>query len=279
MRVESQKKLSSWADLKNINVYIDQKEVLSNINISLYHGENTLILGPNGSGKSTFLKLLNRSIYPISSNNSSFKLFNKESINIWDLRKKIGFLFKEMEQRVNIGVNLYDVIISGFSGTFNSRYSKLISERERIKINNLINEWELSNIIDTEFQSLSDGQKRRGLLARALVYEPNILVLDEPFCNLDIKSNFILNKNLNKLINQSVNILYVTHNLESILPKTNRVILIKEGKILNDGSPHKLINTKILSDLFNIPIKVIEQEKYWRMIPVSYTHLTLPTKA
>ena len=140
MRVESQKKLSSWADLKNINVYIDQKEVLSNINISLYHGENTLILGPNGSGKSTFLKLLNRSIYPISSNNSSFKLFNKESINIWDLRKKIGFLFKEMEQRVNIGVNLYDVIISGFSGTFNSRYSKLISERERIKINNLINE-------------------------------------------------------------------------------------------------------------------------------------------
>ena len=269
MRVESQKQLSSWADLTNINVYIDQKEVLSNINISLYHGENTLILGPNGSGKSTFLKLLNRSIYPISSNNSSFKLFNKESINIWDLRKKIGFLFKEMEQRVNIGVNLYDVIISGFSGTFNSRYSKLISETERIKINNLINEWELSNIIDTEFQSLSDGQKRRGLLARALVYEPNILVLDEPFCNLDIKSNFILNKNLNKLINQSVNILYVTHNLESILPKTNRVILIKEGKILNDGSPHKLINTKILSDLFNIPIKVIEQEKYWRMIPLN----------
>ena len=94
-------------------------------------------------------------------------------------------------------------------------------------------------------------------------------MLDEPFCNLDIKSNFILNKNLNKLINQSVNILYVTHNLESILPKTSRVILIKEGKILNDGSPHKLINTKILSDLFNIPIKVIEQEKYWRMIPLN----------
>ncbi len=269
MRVESQKKLSSWADLKNINVYIDQKEVLSNINISLYHGENTLILGPNGSGKSTFLKLLNRSVYPISSNNSSFKLFNKESINIWDLRKKIGFLLKEMEQRVNNGVNLYDVIISGFSGTFNSRYSKLISERERIKINNLINEWELSHIIDTEFKSLSDGQKRRGLLARALVYTPDILVLDEPFCNLDIKSSLILNRNLNKLIDQSTNIVYVTHNLESILPKTNRVILIKEGTILKDGSPNELINSRILSDLFNISINVIEQKGYWRMVPLN----------
>ena len=174
-----------------------------------------------------------------------------------------------MEQRVTNGVKLYDVISSGFSGIFNSRYSNLLSEREKIKINNLITEWELSTIIYNEFHSLSDGQKRRGLLARALVYEPDILVLDEPFSNLDIKSNFILNQNLNKLIKQSVNIIYVTHSIESILSKTNRVLLIKEGKIINDGSPYDLINTKTLSDLFNISIKVIEQEGYWRMLPFS----------
>ena len=268
MNEESGKDRIIWADLKNINVYIDQNKILSDININLRYGENILILGPNGSGKSTFLKLLNRSIYPITSNDSSFKLFNKENINIWDLRNKIGFLFKEMEQRVNHGVKLYDVISSGFSGIFNSRYSNLLSEREKIKINNLITEWELSTIIHKEFQSLSDGQKRRGLLARALVYEPDILVLDEPFSNLDIKSNFILNQNLNKLIKQSVNIIYVTHSIESILPKTNRVLLIKEGKIIDDGSPYDLINTKTLSELFNISIKVIEQEGYWRMLPM-----------
>ena len=267
MRDKSQKDLINWASLKNINVYIDQNKVLSDININLSYGQNILILGPNGSGKSTFLKLLNRSIYPIASNNSSFKLFNTENINIWDLRKKIGFLFKEMEQRVNNGVKLYDLITSGFSGIFNSRYSNLLSEREKIKINNLINEWDLSNIIDNDFQSLSDRQKRRALLARALVYEPSLLVLDEPFCNLDLKSNFILNRNINKLINQSINIIYITHNLDSILPKTNRVILMKEGKIINDGSPNELINTKILSDLFNISINVIEQEGYWRILP------------
>ena len=230
MNDESLKDRIIWAGLKNINVYIDQNKILSDININLRYGENILILGPNGSGKSTFLKLLNRSIYPIISNDSSFKLFNKENINVWELRKKIGFLFKEMEQRVNNGVTLYDVISSGFSGIFNSRYSNLLSEREKIKINNLITEWELSTIIYNEFQSLSDGQKRRGLLARALVYEPDILVLDEPFSNLDIKSNFILNQNLNKLIKQSVNIIYVTHSIESILSKTNRVLLIYQSK-------------------------------------------------
>ena len=268
MRDESPNNKKNWASLKNINVYIDQNKILSDVNINLHYGENTVILGPNGSGKTTFLKLLNRSIYPISSFHSSFKLFNKENINIWDLRKKIGFLFKEMEQRVNNGVKLYDVISSGFSGIFNSRYTNLLSEREKIKINNLINEWDLGNIINNDFQSLSDGQKRRALLARALVYEPNIVVLDEPFCNLDIKSSFILNQNLNKLIKQSVNIIYVTHSIESILSKTNRVLLIKEGKIINDGSPYDLINTETISDLCNISIKVIEQEGHWRMLPL-----------
>ena len=267
MRNSSQKYLINWASLKNINVYIEKKLILSDININLNYGENILILGPNGSGKSTFLKLLNRSIYPVKLNNSSFKLFNKENINIWDLRKKIGFLLKEMEQRVDNRVKLYDVICSGFTGIFNSRYSHLLSGREKIKLDNLINQWELDNIIQIEFQKLSDGQKRRALLARALVYEPNILVLDEPFCNLDLKSNFILTQNLERLLNQSVNILYVTHNIESILPKTNRVLLMKDGKIINDGSPKELINTKNISNLFNISIKVIEQEGYWRMLP------------
>ena len=267
MRIDSQEDSTNWANFSNINVYIDKKKILSEININLKYGENTVLLGPNGSGKSTFLKLINRSIYPKVSAESSLKLFNQENINIWEMRKKIGFLFKEMENRVNKGVNLYELISSGFSGTFNSRYSNLLSETEKSRIDCLVNDWSLNNIIYKEFDSLSDGQKRRGLLARALVYKPKILVLDEPFCNLDIKSNFILINNINHLINNSVNIIYVTHNLESILPKTNRVLFIKEGRIINDGSPDEMINSNNLSDLFQISIDVIKQEGYWRCIP------------
>ena len=267
MRINSQKNLIEWASLKNIDVFIDQKKILSNININLNYGERTVILGPNGSGKSTFLKLLNRSIYPIISNNSSLKLFHNENINIWELRRTVGFLFREMEERVSNGVDLYGLIISGFSGTFSSKYYRFLSNKQKIKINNLIQEWQLDKIINEKFNSLSDGQKRRGLLARAMIHEPKLLVLDEPFCNLDIKSHFILNKNLNTLMNKSINIIYVTHNLESILAKTNRVILIKDGQIINDGEPDKIINSNIISDLFQIPITVIRQEDYWRGIP------------
>ena len=267
MGIDAQKDSGIWASFRNIDVCIDQKKILSNININLNYGENIVILGPNGSGKSTFLKLLNRSIYPIISKNSSFKLFNEENINIWNVRKKVGFLFKEMEQRVKKGVNLYDLIASGFSGTFNPRYSKFLSKIDKKKIDELINNWELNNIINKQYQSLSEGQRRRVLLARALVYEPKLLVLDEPFCNLDLKSNFILNNNLNNLIDNSTNIIYVTHNLESILNSTNRVLLIKEGKIINDGSPNQILKSKIISDLFQISINLIKEDGYWRGIP------------
>ena len=267
MKNISKRELIAWAEFRNLNVKINEKQILSNINIDLNIGENILLLGPNGSGKSTFLKLLNRSIYPISSRNSSFRLFNKEDINIWNLRKKIGFLYKDMEERVNKGVKLNDLINSGFTGTFNAKYNKILSKGNIDNVENLIFELDLVDIINQEFCSLSDGQKRRGMLARALVFEPNLLVLDEPFCNLDIKSNLILNKTLSKLIDKSVNIIYVTHSLESILPKTNRVLLIRDGKIINDGIPDEIINSKIISDLFNIPIRVIKQDNHWRSIP------------
>ncbi len=263
-----QKQLTSWASLEKVNVFIDQKQILSNLNINLNYDENTVILGPNGSGKSTFLKLLNRSIYPIVSNKSSFRLFNKENINIWDLRKKVGFLFKEMEDRVNKGVIVYELILSGFNGQYNARNSSLLSKNDLKKIKDLINELELEDIVNQDFHSLSDGQKRRALLARVFVYHPKFLVLDEPFCNLDIKSNYIINKLLIKLINKSVNIIYVTHSLESIIPQTNRVILIKKGTIIKDGKPDEVITSEILSDLFDISIKVIKHDNYWRTIPI-----------
>ena len=260
----------NWAEFKNIQVFINQKKVLKNINTTFNYGENIVILGPNGSGKTTFLKLINRSIYPKVLKESSFKLFNKENINLWYIRKKIGFLFKEMEDRVNKDVKTYDLINSGFTGLYNSRKSNLIKTTEKDIADELIIELGLSKIINRNFDSLSDGQKRLSLLARALVYNPKILVLDEPFANLDIKSNYLLVRILIKLMIQSINIIYVTHSLDSILPGTNRVILFKDGKIINDGSPNDIINSKIISDLYDTSINVVKYENHWRTNPLIY---------
>ena len=258
----------NWAEFKYIQVFINQKQILENINTTFKYGENIVILGPNGSGKTTFLNLINRSIYPKVSKNSSFKLFNEENINIWDIRKKIGFLFKEMEERVNKGVTTYDLILSGFTGLYNSRKYNLLTANELNSIEYLIDELGLSNIVNKDFHSLSDGQKRISLLARALVYNPKLIVIDEPFSNLDIKSNHFLIKVLIKLMLQSINLIYVTHSLDSIIPQTNRVILFKDGKIIKDGKPDEIINSNVISDLFDTSINVVKYKNHWRTIPL-----------
>ena len=269
MTVRSVGRITTWATLKDLDVIIEQRKILHKISLNLNVGENILILGPNGSGKTTFLKLLNRSIYPIISKQSSLKIFNKENINIWDLRKRIGFLFKEMEDRVKNGVTTYQLIASGFNGTFGAKSPETISKKDNKQIIDLLIDLDLEIVANKFFNSLSDGQKRRALIARALVYKPKLLVLDEPFSNLDIKSNYILNRYLIKLMNESVNVIYVTHSLESIIHKTNRVILIKEGKVINDGSPEKIMTSKIISKLFNIEINVIKEGSYWRGVPIN----------
>ena len=258
---------SIWAEFKNLDVFINQSKILSKVNINLKYGENIVILGPNGSGKSTFLKLINRSIYPIVSRGSYIKLFNNKNINIWDLRKKVGFLFTEMNNRVNKYVTANDLIISGFTGTFNARYSDSLKKEQLNTIKELIINFELDELINKQFIHLSEGQKRRILLARALVYRPDFLVLDEPFANLDMKSSYLLIKSITNLIDKSINIIYVTHNLESILSQTNRVIFMKEGKIIKEGKPDDLLTSSNLSELYNISIEVIKHDRYWRSIP------------
>ncbi len=258
-----------WAEFKNIEVFINQEKILGSLSKTFEYGENIVILGPNGSGKTTFLKLINRSIYPKVSNNSSLKLFKSENINIWDLRKKIGFLFKEMEERVNKNVKTFDLIASGFTGLYNSRESHLLTSTELNRVEGLIMELGLSTFINRKFYTLSDGQKRISLLARALVYRPRLIVLDEPFSNLDIKSNYFLVKILNKLMVESTNIIYVTHSLDSILPRTNRVLLFKNGKIIDDGNPDDIITSEVISDLYDTSIYVLKHKNYWRTIPLT----------
>ncbi len=260
--------VEKWAEFKNIDVIVKKKKILKNINIEFKFGDNIVILGPNGSGKSTLLKLINRSIYPPISNDSSIKLFNKSNINIWEIRSKIGFLFKEMEERVNKGVTAYELITSGFTGIYNSRNSNLLTENEFNIIKNVIIKLNISSFINQDFYSLSAGQKRLSLLGRALVYKPKLLVLDEPFSNLDIKSNYCLFKILKELMTKAINIVYVTHDLDSIIPGTNRVILIKNGEIINDGNPNDIINSQVISNLFDTSIKVIKYKNYWRSIPL-----------
>ncbi len=116
---------------------------------------------------------------------------------------------------------------------------------------------------------MSDGEKQIALIARALVNRPDILILDEPTANLDYKSKFYVIDQINKLTDLNTKVFCVTHDLSLITNVYDRVLMIKEGTIIKDGTQKEVLNSKNLNKLFDINIEVIENDGEWDLKRIS----------
>ena len=257
-----------WAELKNLEVYKNGAVILKDINLLFNTNQNILVLGPNGSGKTTLIELLNRSIYPIVKNDSYIKLFGKTEIDLFDIRNRIGFLLSDMSDRISPGMTVKEVVISGLYGSFTSSNPVKLGKDQSLFINNLIEELSLTKIQDSYFHQTSDGQKRLALIARSLVHKPKVLILDEPTINLDIKATVIILKILSKLCRNGVKLIYITHNIDFILEEIDKVVFVKNGRIIDQGLKKDLITTKKLSDLFDVDIKVSYLDGIFKVYPI-----------
>ena len=123
----------------------------------------------------------------------------------------------------------------------------------------------ISNLSKKKFSYLSDGEKEISLIARALIKKPEILILDEPIANLDYKSKFFVIDKVNELSKLNTKILCVTHDISTITQIYNRVILLKEGKIIADGHQNKVINSENLNKLYGIQVDVAKKNGVWNI--------------
>jgi len=123
----------------------------------------------------------------------------------------------------------------------------------------------ISNLCKKNFSYLSDGEKQISLIARALIKKPNILILDEPIANLDYKSKFFVIDKVNELSILNTKILCVTHDISTITKIYDRVIMLKEGKIIADGDQNKVINSENLNKLYDIQVEVTNNNGLWNI--------------
>jgi len=115
------------------------------------------------------------------------------------------------------------------------------------------------------FSCLSDGEKQISLIARALIKKPDILILDEPIANLDYKSKFFVVDKINELSKLNTKIFCVTHDISTITKIYDRVIMLKDGKIIADGDQYKVINSENLNKLFGIQVEVTNNNGLWNL--------------
>jgi len=252
-----------WFEAKNINCFKNGFRIIKDLNLKIAYSENVILIGPNGSGKSSLIEVINRNIYPVITNESKLKIFDKELINIWELRKRISTVNNDIKNRINPNLQVFDLILSGLYGRY--CFIKNKSERDSYKAEKIIKKMNISNLSKKYFSHLSDGEKQISLIARALIKKPDILILDEPIANLDYKSKFFVIDKVNELSKLNTKILCVTHDISMITQIYDRVIMLKDGKIIADGDQNKIINSENLNKLYGIQVKVTNNNGLWNI--------------
>jgi iron complex transport system ATP-binding protein len=249
--------------LDNVSAFQMRTKVFDGVSLHIKEGERVAILGPNGAGKSTLLKLIDRSIYPVE-DGGSLTLFGSKNFHLWDLREKIGVVSQELQEDYTPYSTALEVVVSGFFGAIGA-HDHFIPERWQIeKARDLLALIGLGSHEKQMFQRLSTGQKRRLLLARALIHDPKALILDEPLSGLDMGAGLVMLEAIRKFCGEGRSLVVATHHLSEIIPEIERVILLCEGEVFKDGRKESVLTGCNLSRIYGVPISVQECKGWYR---------------
>jgi len=252
----------SFVELKKVFVLRDNRKILNNINLEISSNENVAVIGPNGSGKSTFIKLLTGKFYPsYTGDDTVCRLFGRAKWNICDLRSMLGIVTNELQYDFHSEITGFEAVLSGFFSSIGLLPgSHIITKKMAKKALDMIEFLEVSSLKDRKLETMSSGEARRFLIARSLVNDPKVLVLDEPSNSLDIASSLKLYNTMRRISSCGTKIVLVTHLVSDIIPEMSRFIFFKNGKIFADGKRGEVFTSRGLSSLFGVKLKLSEND-------------------
>lgn len=253
--------------MKNVSLIRGNREILKDINWEVKEKEQWVILGLNGSGKTSILNIVTGYQYPTKGEVSVLgQRFGQT--NLPELRKQIGFVSSSLDrfhQTLKSEI-VEDIVISGKFASI-GLYENVTNE-DREQAEQLMTFLRIDHLKGKAYDTLSQGEKRKVLIGRALMAKPELLILDEPSIGLDLLAREdILSLMKEIIMHQQCHVLYVTHYIEEIIEEMTHVLLVKEGQIVAAGRKEDVLTDEWLSETFQLPIKVHwENNRPWASI-------------
>jgi len=252
---------------ENVTIQRGERTVLDGIHLSIAQGEHVAILGPNGSGKSTLIKVISRELYPLlKAEPWSLRILGRDRWHLFELRNHLGLVSNDWMQMCTRSYSGYEIVLSGFFGSVGIWPNHHLTEEMKQKAREVMDLLEIAHLAERNTDEMSSGEARRILIARALVHDPQALVLDEPTTSLDLHAMHELREIFRKLARNGISLIMVTHHLPDIIPEMSRVVLIRSGRIFCDGPKDAVFRSETLSQLFGVPVEVIERGGYYHVI-------------
>lgn len=251
---------------KDVSWRRKKQEILSDINWEVKKNEHWCILGLNGSGKTSLLNIITGYNFPTTGEVSVLgNQFGKT--NLPELRKRIGYVSSSLEKFAHIleRETVEEVVVSGKFASFGLYEEVSIEDWEKAEL--LLSTLRLGYLGGKTFNTLSQGERRRVLIARALMSDPQILILDEPCTGLDVFSREEVLNLMNEINQKDCHLLYVTHHIEEIAEVISHVLLIRDGKIVAMGPKKEVLTEELLSETYKMPVKIRwEENRPWLTI-------------
>ena len=255
-------------ELEHVHVARGSNVVLHDVSLRIERGEHVAILGPNGCGKSTLLKTMTCELYPIVKPETRVRLLGRERWDLTELKRRMGVVSPELPGKPTLQTTGFDAIVTGFFSSSTLWPNLHVTDAMRERAEEILAMVGAEDLREKPVGQMSAGQQRRVMIGRALAGasvdgEVSMLLLDEPSNALDLAAQHDLREMLRVLAQRGVAIVMITHHIADILPEMQRVVMMRDGRVVADGSKQELLTERELSKLFGRAITLTKRGDFW----------------
>lgn len=254
--------------IEDATVLLNGKEILHNITWKVKTGTKYFILGSNGSGKTTLVRTLLGYIWPRYGANIEIlgQKYGKTDIN--ELRKDIAWISPFIQKTIEGATTGVDMVLSGKTGTLG--FFRAAKEEELEEVRQLLVSMNGLHLANKDFSQMSSGEQMKILVARALMAKPKLMILDEPSVYLDLAEREFFLKTVDNIAktNKDLTIIFITQRIEDILPTFTNGMILKNGKILFEGTKEEILTANSLKNAFGVDVDLIKTQngRLWSIV-------------
>ncbi len=255
--------MTAVLDFAEVTIRRGQATLLDAVSWRVEEGDRWVILGPNGAGKTTLLQVASAQIHPTS---GVAGILDEVlgTVDVFELRPRIGLTSAALAERIPRSERVHDVVVSASYGVV-GRWREAYDELDHERAGQLLTEVGASHLVDRTFGTLSEGERKRVQIARALMSDPELLLLDEPAAGLDLGGREDLVSTLSVLASDASSpaTVLVSHHVEEIPPGFTHALLLRRGRVVAAGPVAEVVTEANLAATFAMPLVLTHEDGRW----------------